>query len=139
MPAKTTRKKASNGQQADFSATFGALRAILEPYERKDMRVVQDTPDYYCIETRFSVMGRSRVMFAAVRKGKAYVSYHLMPIYMNGPLEQKVSAELKRRKQGKACFNFVKPDEKLFVELAELTRLGFEAFKKLGQTPSIHG
>ena len=71
-------------------------------------------------------------MFAAVRKGKAYVSYHLMPIYMNPALQSRVSPELQRRKQGKACFNFSQPDHKLFVELAELTRLGFEGFKKLG-------
>ncbi|HEY6967819.1 MAG TPA: hypothetical protein VJA94_01335, partial [Candidatus Angelobacter sp.] len=90
-----------------------------------------DKPDYYYIETKFPVMGRETVMFGAVRKGKGYVSYHLLPLYMNEPLQKKVSAELGRRKQGKACFNFTRPDEKLFAELAELTRLGLESFKKL--------
>jgi len=70
------------------------------------------------------VMGRGPMMFAAVRKGKGYVSYHLLPLYMNPTLQSKVSAELKRRKQGKACFNFAKPDQKLFAEVAEITRLG---------------
>jgi len=128
MPAKAARKKKPD----DFSATFKALRAILEPYATGKMKVVQDKPDYYYLETAFSVMGRGSVMFAAVRKGKAYVSYHLMPIYMNPALQSRVSPELQRRKQGKACFNFSQPDHKLFVELAELTRLGFEGFKKLG-------
>ena len=97
------------------------------------MRVVRDKPDYYCLETRFSVMGRGPLMFGAARKGKRYVSYHLVPLYMNQPLQNKVSAELKRRKQGKACFNFAKPDQTLFAELAKLTRLGFDCFKKLAK------
>jgi hypothetical protein len=46
------------------------------------------------------------------------------------PPEDIVSAELKRRKQGKARFDFAKPDEKLFTELAELTRLGFEGWQR---------
>lgn len=133
MPTKTISKTRTAEQQADFAATFIALKKILVHYVAKDMRVVQDKPDYYYIETKFSVMGRGPVMFGAVRKGKGYVSYHLLPLYMNPPLQQKVSAELRRRKQGKACFNFTKPDEKLFAELAELTRLGFECFKKLSE------
>jgi hypothetical protein len=45
------------------------------------------------------------------------------------PPEDIVSAELKRRKQ-EACFNFSKRDEKLFTELTELTRLGFEGWQR---------
>lgn len=134
MPAKAASKKAPAGKKknsTDFSATFKALRAILVPYATGGMKVVHDKPDYYYIETNFSVMGRGPVMFACVRTGKGYVSYHLLPLYMNPPLQNKVPAELKRRKQGKACFNFSQPDEKLFAELAELTRLGLESFKKL--------
>lgn len=130
--AKAAMKKAQVGKDVDFDATFAALKKILAPYAGKNMRVVQDKPDYYCIETNFSVLGRGPVMFGATRKGKGYVSYHLVPIYMNEPLQKTISPELKRRKQGKACFNFVTPDGKLFAELAELTRLGFECFKKLG-------
>jgi hypothetical protein len=76
-------------------------------------------------------------MFAAVRAGKNYVSYHLMPLYMNASLQAAISPELKQRKQGKACFNFTQPDEKLFAEIAELTRLGLESFKKLSKPASI--
>lgn len=131
MPAKAARKKGSEQQKTDFAAVFKALRAILVPYAAQGMKVVHDKPDHYCLETNFSVMGRGPVMFAAVRTGKGYVSYHLVPIYMNEPLQNKISTELKRRKQGKACFNFSQPDEKLFAELGELTRMGLESFRKL--------
>lgn len=137
MPAKAARKKVSGEKEADFSAAFQALRAILVPYSKGSIKVVHDNPDHYYVETTFSVMGRGPMMFAAVRKGKSYVSYHLLPLYMNPSLQKKVSAELNRRKQGKACFNFAQPDEKLFAELAEITQIGFEDFKKLS-SPAKH-
>lgn len=137
MAAKPAQKIVSGEKQADFSATFQALRTILVAYSKESIKVVYDKPDNYYVETTFSVMGRGPVMFAAVRKGKSYVSYHLLPLYMNPSLQKKVSAELNRRKQGKACFNFSQRDEKLFAELAEITRLGFEDFKKLS-SPAKH-
>jgi hypothetical protein len=133
---KPAIQKASTKRGVDFANTFSALKEILTPYAAKDMRVVHDKPDYYCLETRFSVMGRGPLMFGAARKGKRYVSYHLVPLYMNQPLQNKVSPELKRRKQGKACFNFAKADQTLFAELDKLTRLGFDCFKKLAKDSS---
>jgi hypothetical protein len=63
-----------------------------------------------------------------VRTGKAYVSFHLMPVYASSELVNAISPELKKRMQGKSCFNFKTPDEKLFKELAKLTRAGFKLF-----------
>jgi len=39
-----------------------------------------------------------------------------------------MSPELKRRMQGKSCFNFKTVDEKLFKELAKLTKAGAKRF-----------
>lgn len=55
-----------------------------------------------------------------------------MPVYVNPELLSDVSARLKRRMQGKSCFNFKFPDEILFEELADLTEAGFEDYKKHG-------
>ncbi len=137
MPEKAANNKSLAGKRSEFAAVFAGLRAILAPYAGKEMRVAHDEPDYYYLETKFSVLGRGPVMFAAVRRGKNYVSYHLMPLYMNAPLQAKVSPELKRRQQGKACFNFATPDETLFAEIAELTKIGFEDFKKLSRKASV--
>ncbi len=63
------------------------------------------------------------MFFGAVRPGKAYVGYHLMPVYSHPALLSSLSPALKRRMQGKSCFNFKKTDPVLFEELAELTRL----------------
>jgi hypothetical protein len=51
-----------------------------------------------------------------------------MPMYAIEELRNAMSPELKKRMQGKSCFNFSMPDEKLFKELAKLTRIGFKAF-----------
>jgi hypothetical protein len=63
--------------------------------------------------------------------GKNYVSYHFMPVYMNGGMQKRIPPELKKRMQGKACFNFSEVDPKLFRQLAELTAAGFEGYRAL--------
>ncbi len=68
----------------------------------------------------------------AVRIGKRYVSYHLMVVYMFPDLLQGISPELKKRMQGKSCFNFTHIDDHLLQELDELTERGFERFKQSG-------
>jgi hypothetical protein len=70
------------------------------------------------------------IMFGSVRAGKAYISYHLMPLYMNVAMTAKVGPALKKRMQGKTCFNFKTPDEALFADLAELTRICAKAYEK---------
>jgi hypothetical protein len=59
---------------------------------------------------------------AGTRLGKRYVSYYLMGVYAAPELMAGMSPELKRRMQGKSCFNFTKIDKALFSELAALTR-----------------
>jgi hypothetical protein len=43
-------------------------------------------------------------------------------------VRDEISPELKKRMQGKSCFNFSEPDERLFKELARLTKVGFKRF-----------
>jgi hypothetical protein len=120
-------KKAPHGA-ADFRSVFSALKKILAPYKKR-LRVGVDKPAYYYLETR-DVMHRGKpVFFAGVRLGKAYVSYHLLPVYANPSLLKKISPELKKRMQGKACFNFSVVDPALFGELRELTASGLAYFR----------
>jgi hypothetical protein len=70
--------------------------------------------------------------FGAARIGKNYVSYYLMPVYAFPDLLVGISPELKRRMQGKSCFNFTHVDEMLFMELEQLTERGYERFKQEG-------
>ena len=111
----------------DFAATFEKLKAILKPYAEK-LIVTADTNENYMLDVNHVMKNKHRLFFAGVRVGKAYVSFHLMPVYACPELLDDMSAELKRRMQGKSCFNFTSPDEKLFKELAQVTKKGFAKF-----------
>ncbi len=111
----------------DFDATFRALKKLLKPYEGR-LVVQADSENSYCLITKHIMKNKQPLWFAGVRKGKAYVSYHLIPIYACPDLARGMSPELKKRMQGKSCFNFKNVDEKLFKELAQLTKSGLERF-----------
>lgn len=55
-----------------------------------------------------------------------------MPVYMFPGLLAGISPELKRRMQGRSCFNFRQLDDRLMVELRQLTKKSFNRFKKEG-------
>jgi hypothetical protein len=69
--------------------------------------------------------------FGSVRLGKAYVSVHLMPLYMSPVLVKTISPALKKRMQGKTCFNFkTDPEPELIAALARLTDAAFEQWRE---------
>lgn len=113
--------------KTDFSLTFERLKAILEPYASK-MIVVHDTSEQYYLDTPYVMKNKHRVCFGAVRRGKAYVSYYLMPVYAYPELLDAMSPELKKRMQGKSCFNFKEVNERLFRELAKVTKAAAARF-----------
>jgi len=131
----TAKKRTASGEaravlQKDFADVFSALRNMLSPYAR-DLAVQADKPGYYCLESRGPTYRNRPMYFAGVRSGKNYVSYHLMSVYACPDLVRNMSSGLKKRMQGKACFNFSVVDRKLFAELDKLTRAGYERFKSM--------
>lgn len=114
-----------------FDATFATLRGVLAPYA-KDLMVQVDTPGNYqlCSRTMRDRTGRP-LFVAAVQTKKTYVSYHLMPVYAIPELAKAVSPALKKRMQGKSCFNFKTVEPEQVEELAALTKKGIAAFKKI--------
>ncbi len=115
----------------EFQAVFKKLRDILKKYEPR-LVVLHDKPGNYYLNTPYCEKFKRKVCFAAVSIKKNFVSYYFMPIYGCPEMEQGLSPELKARMQGKACFNFKKVDNDLFMELAQLTKAGFDRFKKAG-------
>ncbi len=108
-----------------FDAAFARLKGILEPYGRR-MHISSEGPDGYGVDMAPEAERNPTTWFGAVRRGKAYVSFYLMPIYVDPAMLDDASPELKKRMQGKSCFNFRAVDEKLFEELEDLTRRGYE-------------
>lgn len=62
--------------------------------------------------------------------GKSCVSYRLLPVYASPDLLRGMSPKLKKRRQGRSCFNFRPGDARLFRELAQLTEKGYKRFKQ---------
>ena len=107
---------------ADFQAVEARLRQILEPY-RDSLSVTQEGPRGMVIELP-GYEGKPWGYVAGTKVEKAYVSFHLMSIYTDPELMESMSPELKRRMQGKSCFNFTKVDDALFEELERVTAKG---------------
>ena len=115
-----------------FQAVFDALKPVFEEYAER-LAVQVDKPGQYYLETKTAMRKGQRLQFGGVKVGKAYVSFHLMPIYMNPKLQATISPELKKRMQGKSCFNFTSLDPSHLAELRKLTKAGFEEFQTWGQ------
>jgi len=115
--------------QNDFQIVFEQLKNILKPYA-KNLSVKVDTPDTYYLDGPYSEKWRKELFFGSAQIKKNYVSFYLMPVYMYPELLNDISPELKKRMQGKSCFNFKKVEPDLFKELGELTRQGVEKFKQ---------
>jgi hypothetical protein len=114
-----------------FEETFLTLRGILER-QGKRMTVTADTPRNYTLASRTMVDRTGKPLFAAsVQVMKSYVSFHLMPVYVNPALIEELSPALRKRMQGKACFNFTTIDAAQAQELSALTKKGLAGFKDL--------
>lgn len=115
----------------DLSATFRALKAILQPLEPELVKVYDQADNYY-LDTAHVQKNKKQLYFGSVRIGRNYVSFHLMPVYIWPDLLDGVSEDLKRRMQGKSCFNFTAPDPDLLSELTALTNRGFTKYREAG-------
>jgi hypothetical protein len=118
----------------DFTAVFVALKPLLAKHEKR-LSVKADTPSEYTVLTRSpSPLPQHKgqpMYFGSVRLGKAYVSFHLMPLYMCPQLTGLVSPALKKRMQGKTCFNFKSfPQPELTADLERLTEAALELWKE---------
>jgi hypothetical protein len=115
---------------AGFTSAFTALKSVLAKYADK-LAVKADTESEYSVVTRSASpypQHRGQPMwFGSVRLGKAYASFHLMPLYMCAELTETVSPALRKRMQGKTCFNFKQePEPELLAELDRLTAAGMK-------------
>ncbi len=114
----------------EFERVFDTLRRILAAYE-PELAVQADDPDSYHLDTSRRFRGKPS-FFGAVRLGKSYVSFHLMPVYVFPALLNGISPALRTRMHGKSCFSFRSVEDIPVDELARLTRAGFERYSAEG-------
>src|SRR5271165_2289925 len=104
----------------DFAIVFATLKPVLAKHA-KELSVKTDTSSKYTLVGKcaspFPQHKGQPLEFGSAVVGKAYVSFHLMPLY---ELAKNISPELKKRMQGKTCFNFkTGPDPELLAELQQ--------------------
>jgi hypothetical protein len=116
---------------SELDTVFLELRAIMAPYATKlDTKKDDDTELY--VDTKHLQKNKKPLFFGAVQVKKAYVSFHLMPVYVKPELLEQASPELRARMQGKSCFNFASTDKLLLKELSALTKAAYASFKEDG-------
>jgi hypothetical protein len=80
---------------AEFQAVFAALKPVLGKFAKR-LEVKADTPIEYTRVTKsaspFPQHKGQPLYFGSVRLGKAYVSFHPMPLYMHPVLTKTISA-----------------------------------------------
>ena len=109
---------------SDFAPVFEALKPLLAKHSKR-LAIKPDTEIGYVALTKspspFPRHKGEPLFFGSIRTGKAYVSFHLLPLYLCPELAKLVSPALKKRMQGKACFNFKKePEPELLDDLKRL-------------------
>lgn len=115
--------------EKDFQAIFDQLKPILQQHAA-GLTVTADTPTDYALDSqRYGPNGKP-LFFGAVQVKRNYVSFHLMPVYMHPDLLDNASPALKKRMQGKSCFNFKSVDTALFQELDRLIERSLERVRQ---------
>jgi len=108
---------------------FDALKAILLVHSRR-LVVAVDEPGHYSLDTRHVMPNGKTLWFGGVRIKKRYVSYHLMPIYVDATLSESIGEALAKRRQGKSCFNFRTLEQIPLIELASLTERSVRDYER---------
>lgn len=109
---------------------FTELRSILAVHEA-ELVVTTDEPNNYQLDSHVIRNGKP-LYFGGVNVAARDVRFHLMPIYLLPGLLDGTTPALRRRMQGKSCFNFATLDRDLFAELGELTSMSLAALRALG-------
>jgi hypothetical protein len=109
----------------DFPAIFSTLKPVLSKHSKR-LIVKIDTPTEYVVTAKspspFPQHKGQPLDFAYLRLGKSYVSIHLLSLDMT---PSGISPALKKRMQGRTCFNFSSPPpDELVFELKQLADAG---------------
>ena len=94
----------------DLDPVFERLAAMLREHA-EGLVATRDDADQLYLETSQD----PAEFFGAVMRKKAQVAYHLMPVYRDPGLLADLGPALRKRMQGKSCFNFTRVDDDLFA------------------------
>jgi len=132
---KNTKAKPASAPAADAgspNALFVALRALLLPYIDR-LAVVHDSNEHFYVNCRnLDAKGKAQFFGAVKVSGRKHV-FHFMPAYDFPEILAGLSPELKKRMQGKSCFNFDALDPDLLRELEGVITDGAARYQAAGK------
>jgi hypothetical protein len=117
----------------DLTDIFAALRPFYSAHSDTCIVLRDEATAYYLGTHEVRAKDGYRTDFGGVEVKKAYVSAHLMPVYIHPDMLDRISPVLRKRMQGKSCFNFRKMDAELFCEMGRLIDAGIARFKADGR------
>ena len=118
---------------AEFEPIFDRIRGMFAAYAQGAVAKC-DQPGSYHLDTHETrAKDGYRTYFGGVDIKKNFVSAHLFPVYTDPALLDGISPDLRKRMQGKSCFNFKKLDEPLLTEFDGLLGRGVELYRSQGR------
>jgi hypothetical protein len=115
----------------DLAPVFAELEALMRPFAER-LEITADDDANLSVDTSHVMENGKPLYFGGVQMRKSYVSYHLMPVYLNPSLLDDISPALRKRMQGKSCFSFTRIEPELLAELRSLTQRGYEEYRGRG-------
>lgn len=131
MTTHRSRPAAMPGNDASTSL-FAALRDLLRSCSA-GLQVVHDDPLHFYANCDLPDAKGKRPFFGAVKVSNRKHLFHFMPVYDFPELLDDVSPSLRKRMQGKSCFNFEAIDPTLIAELEALVTQGVKRYKSAGK------
>lgn len=114
-----------------FPGVFAGLKGVLAGHA-PPLTVATDANGDYAVLARPSAKYPDGHPFGAVQIKKSYVSFHLFPLYEFPDLLDGLPERIRKRMQGKSCFNFTALDEETVDGLTRLTAAGQERYRRAG-------
>jgi hypothetical protein len=118
---------------SELQPVFERIRALFKPYEAGAVLLHDEPARYYLATHDVRAKDGYRTWFGGVEIKKTYVSVHLIPAYAHPEMLDDLSPALRKRMQGKSCFNFKSVDDGLFGELKGLIDHGAARFQADGR------
>ncbi len=126
----------SPGQSKELVVIFDAIKKMLLPYVKGDMKLHGGTGGQVSLINHrpVEIAGRKKpeMWFAGALIQKGYVGFYFMPAYTDEHLTDFIKPELLKCLKGKSCFYIRKDDKQLYAQIKESLKLGYASFKKRG-------
>ncbi len=117
----------------NLQTVFDALRPLFAKHEAACVLLADDAGRYALNSHEVRAKDGYVTFFGSVEIKKNYVSAHVFPVYLYPDLLDGISDALRKRMQGKSCFNFSDLDPSLIAQLDSLIDAGAKRFKADGK------